>query len=58
MHVGLEGSLAREQIEQVPGCAAGMLGSAVGFWVSTTSVDDSGVEVTAGAEVGGTESET
>jgi hypothetical protein len=57
MQVGLEASLAREQIGQVPGCTVGMLGSAAGCWGSTTSVDGFGAEVAAGAETGGTEGE-
>jgi hypothetical protein len=50
MQVGLETSLAREQIGQVPGGTVGMSGSVVGFEVSVNSVDRFGLGVTAGAE--------
>jgi hypothetical protein len=46
MQVGLEASLAREQIGQVPGGTVGMSGSVVGL------VDGVGVGVAAGAEAG------
>ena len=45
MQVGLEGSLAREQIGHVPGCSVGLLGSAAGSGISTLAAVGSGAVV-------------
>lgn len=47
IQVGLERSLAREQIGQVPSCTVGMSRSAAGCWDSTIAVDWVGAEAVA-----------